>query len=269
MKYDLKTMVQRGKKTRRKSITFRPIIAPATFASDLYTKGYAPVISAWEQSIPAIMAEYERALSSLTSDSPEQIGVRIDEIERDVSAVFFRIRLALGAWSAHVEAWQRGKWRGAILTATGIDVGTLIGAGDMRGPVSASIERNVGLVKSVSDQTRQRISQHVFDGLRKRTPAREVAASIREATGMGKRRSLNIASDQLTKLSSELAAERRREAGLSAWEWKSSHKVNYRPEHQARDGKRYTDDNPPATLPGEEINCGCTEQAVLDLDGEF
>ena len=168
-----------------------------------------------------------------------------------------------------VEKWQRGKWRGAVLSATGVDIGTMIGAGDMRTTMAASIERNVSLVKSVSEQTRTRIGEAVFQGLTKRLPAREVAASIREATTMGRKRALRIASDQTVKIAAHLNSERRREAGIDTWAWVSSHKVNYRPEHLAREGKRYSDDEPPSDLPGELPYCGCTERAVLSLDGEF
>jgi SPP1 gp7 family putative phage head morphogenesis protein len=86
---------------------------------------------------------------------------------------------------------------------------------------------------------------------------------------MTRRRALNIASDQTVKLASALNEERRREVGIDTWEWMSSHKVHYRPEHLARDGKRYSDADPPPDMPGELINCGCTSRAVLSLDGPF
>jgi uncharacterized protein with gpF-like domain len=180
----------------------------------------------------------------------------------------------LERWALRVEAWQRGRWRGAVLSATSVDLDTMLGPADMRVPLGTAIERNVGLVGSVSEQARTRISQAVFDGLTKRLPAREVAASVREAVAMSRRRSLGIASDQLTKLSESLNEERRRDAGLDEWEWVHSGKAHPRAEHKARNGVRYSDDPAkgrpaPEDRPGQLPFCGCTSRAVLDLTSEF
>lgn len=269
MRYNLAQMWRRAKNPRKKSVTFRTITPPSTLASDLYAAGYAPVIEVWTSALPSILAAYEAALAEITRDSPATIGTALEGVDRDLSRILIDIRLRLERWSLKVEKWQRGKWRGAALSATGVDVGTMIGPSDMAVPLGTAIERNVGLIKSVGEQARTRIGEAVFRGLNQRLPAREVAKDIRAAVEMGKRRARNIASDQLTKLSSQLAQERRREAGIDTWAWVASHKLHYRPEHQARDGKRYADDNPPADLPGELINCGCSERAVLSLDGEF
>jgi len=81
-------------------------------------------------------------------------------------------------------------------------------------------------------------------------------------------------------LSSALNEERRRQAGISEWQWIHSSKRHPREEHVARDRKLYTDDpskigreyegkvimKAPPTRPGEEINCGCTSKAVLILE---
>lgn len=269
MNIPLAAITKRVKKTRKSEIVFRPVVIPSTYASDLYASAYAPVLKAWAEVTPAIMAEYERSLSALSTDSAEDLGTRIEAAERETSAVLLRLRVALGAWAQRSEQWQRTRWRQVVLTATGVDLGTFLGPGEVQQTLGASIERNVGLVKSVSDQVRDRISTAVFQGLTKRQPAREVAAAIAEAGEMGKRRARNIASDQLTKISSELGRERRRQVGIDTWEWLHSGKAHPREEHEARDGKRYSDENAPSDLPGELINCGCTERAVLSLEGEF
>lgn len=275
MKYDLAQLTRRTKKTRRKEIVLREVKVPATFAGDLYAGVYKPIVQAWAGAVLEIEAAYARALSELITDSPEQISSVVSQVESDLVRVLLTVRLRLERWAQRVEAFQRGRWRGAVLSATGVDIGTLIGPSDMRVPMSAAIEANVALVSSVSNQTRDRIAQEVFAGLRERKPAREVAKALREKVDMGRRRSLNVASDQLVKLSSALNDERRREAGLSTWEWISSHKAHFRPEHAARDGKRYDDDaksganKPPQDLPGMLPYCGCTSRAVLSMDDEF
>ncbi len=142
----------------------------------------------------------------------------------------------------------------------------MIGAGDVRASLETSIEWNVALVKDVSDVTRQKISNAVFDGLRNRTPAREVASTIRDSVGMSRKRATRIASDQLNKLTSALADERRREAGIDTWLWRWSHKKNGRQEHIERDGKKYTDATAPKDLPGRLPYCGCRSQGVITFD---
>ena len=274
MRYDLKAMVRRKGVTRRKSITFRAITPPATLASDLFSQAYAPVLKLWEQAATNIMAQYDLSLREMTKDSPAQVGVILSAVENEAGRLLISLRIRLETWAARIEKWQRQRWAGAVKASTGLDISALIGPRDMREPIAMTIERNVGLIKSVSDQARQRIGEAVFAGLNKRAPARDVAADIRAAVAMGRRRSLNIASDQLTKLNSALASERRREAGIDTWEWVHSGKLHPREDHRARNGKRYSDDPadnapPPNDRPGELPFCGCSERAVLDLESEF
>lgn len=266
MRYDLRTIARRTRKTRRRSVTLRDIVPPAVMASDLFATAYAPVIALWLGLSDRIIVAYERTLSGLTTDSSEDINRILEEGQNELTRLLLLLRPAMTSWALRVEKWHRGKWRGAVLAASGVDIDTLIGSGDVRQTLGAAIDWNVNLVSDVSAQAKQRIASSVFDGLRNRTPARDVAKSIRAATGMARDRSVRIASDQLTKITSSLASERRREAGLDKWEWKSSHKLHFRPEHAARDGKVYSDDDAPEDKPGQLPWCGCRELAVLDFD---
>lgn len=265
----LAAMARRARKTRRKEIVLKPIPAPATMASDLYAGTYAPVVKTWEAAIPVIIAQYERSLADMTTDSPATIGEVLTRTESGVTSLVVDIRLALAAWAARIERWQRARWRSTVLTATGVDLDTMLGPQAMRMTTGAAIERNVGLVRSVSEQTRTRIGEAVFRGLNRRSPAAEVAKEIRTATGMARRRAMNIAADQTVKITAALNQERRREAGIDTWEWVHSGKLHPREEHRARNGKRYSDDDAPEDTPGELPFCGCTERAVLSLDSEF
>lgn len=268
MPYPLAAMAARAKRTRKREITFRPITAPATLASDLYAEAYAPVVKAWSEAAERIVEQYGRSLA-MTTDSPADVGAVLSATEDAVTRILISIRLRLEAWALRTERWHRGKWSSTVKAATGVDIATMIGPKGAQTTVGAAIERNVGLVRSISEQARTRIGEAVFRGLNKRAPAADVAKEIREATGMARRRALNVAADQTVKITAQLNSERRREAGIDTWEWVSSHKVNYRPEHAARDGKRYADGDAPSDLPGELPYCGCTERAVLSLDGEF
>ncbi len=247
------------------------------FATDLFQQVYAPVIAAWSRALPAIEAEYARQLASMTTDAPADA---INDAERELERLFILLRPHLDRWALGIEKWHRGKWRGAVLSATNVDLATLIGPDDVRQTVQATIDWNVSLVKDVSAQIRSRIANEVFTGMREVKPAREVAKAIREAVGMGRKRSLLVASDQLSKITSQLADERRREAGIDVWKWRHSGKLHPRAEHLARDGNYYSDTpggagaivdgqtvaSPPEDRPGQLPYCGCRSQSVIVWD---
>lgn len=279
MKYDLAAMAARAKPGRRKQIVLRDIPPPAMLAQSLFARAYRPMLERWNARIPAIVAEYERTLSAMTTDSPADLQAQLDAASSDMERLFILLDAAVRDWALQTEKWSREAWRGAVLSATGVDLDVMLGPADVRETLQSYIGWNVRLIRDVSAQAGKRIGDAVFAGLQNRTPAREVAAQIQEAMGMSRRRALGIASDQLSKVTSALADERRREAGLSVWKWRHSQKKHPREDHLARNGHLYADD--PAMVgktvdgvvveeapdqenrPGRKPFCGCRGQGVL------
>lgn len=280
MRIDLPALAARANPGRRKrTTTFRDIIPPATLATDLYRAVYLPVVSTWARTADRVIAEYERTLSSMTTDAPSDITSILDQAEAELTRLVLLLRPALSDWTLRVERYFRSRWIGAVLAASKVDLTTLLSVDDVRETLETILGWNVDLVQDVSRQTRQRISNAVFDGLRARAPAREVARQIREATGLARDRSQRIAADQLQKLTASLATERRRQAGLSTYMWMHSRKKHPRVEHEHRDGHLFSDD--PAMVGqvvegktveaqpergdqvGQKPYCGCRERAVL------
>lgn len=278
-KYNLAEMTRRAKKPKRKAIPIRDIPVPSMFAGDLYRGAYAPVIALWASAIPVIMAEYERTQAAQTQDSPADIQGKIADAERRLSILSITLTPFIERWALRVEQWTRGKWRNAVLSATNVDIGQIIGPLDARQTVESAINYNVALVKDVSAEAQRRMTAIIYDGLRGNKPAREVAKELREAVGLGRARSVRIASDQLSKLTSSLADERRRDAGITAWKWLHSGKLRGRADHIARNGNIYSDDladvgqtlegqtvkAPPEDRPGQLPFCGCRSQSVLSF----
>ncbi len=269
MRYSIAALAKRKVKMRRKSTIVSDIPPPTTLATDLYQAAYRPAVDLWQKALPNVMSEYERQLARMTVD---EAADAVGQVETELERLFLLIRPVVDQMAIRIERWQRGKWRGALLSATGVDVDTLIGPDDVRDTMSVWVDRNVSLIKDVSAQARQRISDAVFRGLTERRPATEVAKQIREAVGMGRARSRRIASDQLVKITSSLADERRREAGIDKWKWRSSGKLHPRADHVSRNGKVYSDVtgagglSPPDDRPGQLPFCGCRAQAVIEFD---
>lgn len=253
---------QQGRRRGRR--VFRPIVPTGALASDL-TVIYLAVVREWTEALPRILAEYERTLAQLTTDAPSDLGREINGAENGLQRLFIQLTPRLRDWALKVERWHRGRWIGAALPATGIDLSTILSPADVTETVEAVLERNVALVRNVSDQARARISDSVFRGVQERRPAREVAKELREGLGMSRTRSIRIAADQSTKLTSELDTARMKQAGIDKWEWKHSGKLHPRANHVARDGHEYTWENAPKDLPGQLPYCGCRKLAVISF----
>lgn len=267
MNYDLAAAVKAQTRTRRTTIELRPIKSTQAQADELariLVRGPA----VWELAEPGIVAAYTRTLGEMgiTTDSPADIERAIADAADEVLRLLFEITPLMQDWSLRQERYVRARWQANVLSAASVDLSTVIGPFDMRDPLAVWLQRNVALVRNVSDDTRARISDIVFRGITARTPARDVAKEITEATGIGRRRAQRIASDQAAKLTASLADERRRQAGINRWRWRHSGKRHPREEHLRRDGKVYSDDKPPADRPGQLPWCGCVAAPILELD---
>lgn len=266
MKFDLAAAVKAQGRTRRKRIALRAIGATTAQANDL-ARILARVPAEWQRRIDDLVTAYAASLPrDMATDSVEDIQRIIAEIAGTADRLILTLTPLLREWAVRQERYVRNRWRDGILAATGLDLSIMLGPEDMREPTSVWLQRNLALIRNVSDDTRGRIGDIVFRGITARTPAREVAKEISEAVGMNRRRALRIASDQASKLTATLADERRRQAGLTSWKWRHSGKLHPREEHVARNGKVYSDDRPPPDMPGQLPFCGCRQQPILDLD---
>ncbi|KQX18406.1 MULTISPECIES: minor capsid protein [unclassified Sphingomonas] len=271
-------LIARGQGLRR-AVTLRPIVPTQAMATDLAAV-YAPAWQVWRDHSAAIMAAYDPTplamdgapltMDATIHDSPDQAASEIESTARDfLSRLIVEITPALRRWAVRAEQIHREKWAAAIEAGTGVDLSTVLLAGETRETVEAFVARNVALVRNVSDQAQSRISDAVFRGYQNRTPAREVAKEVREATGMGRARAVRIAGDQNAKLSAALDLQRQAEAGLDQYRWRHSHKAHPRAVHKARDGKLFKLGEPAGDTPGQAPFCGCRAQAWIPLLDEI
>lgn len=267
---------------RKRAVTIRDIAPPSMFSTDLYQAGYKPVLALIDRYAAQANAEYERSLSALITDSGDDLTNIFERMGQELSALVLMLRPSLRDWTIRVERHSRSKWRGAVLAASRVDIDTMIGPDDVAQTLGDILNWNVALVADVGEQAKAKISSAVFAGLRARSPARDVAKQIQEATGFARDRSLRIASHQLSTLSSSLARERREQAGLGGYTYRHSAKKHPRLEHLARNGNLYSSDPalvgrvvdgktilpdlPANDRAGVRPGCGCREAALLIFD---
>lgn len=248
---------------------------------------YMQVVNHWAGMRASLLTQYEREISirdsvpgiaiadnTLVSDSIDDINATLEEGTSWFNRLVITLEAGITSWALGVEAWQRGKWRGAVLSATGVDLDTMLYAGDVAETVQSRILANLELIKDVNAQQRQRMAQVVFNGLNQRLPARDVAKQLAEVTGFGRKRSLLIASVELQKIATALSNERAHQAGVGdKYEWVHSKKKHPRDWHKSRNGKTFSNRAkpgspeyiPPDDRAGIPIRCGCRAQPVLDL----
>jgi hypothetical protein len=107
-----------------------------------------------------------------------------------------------------------------------------------------AVASNVALVRSVSDQTRARIANAVFNGLANNTPAEDVAREIRKGINISRARALRIAKNETIQATKALNRFRMVEAGFTDMEWNHTPQENPRLHHLARQGRIYAIDDP-------------------------
>lgn len=269
MRIDLAGMIRRVGKTRQSQVVGRAIF-PTQAQEQQLLRIYMRVVRGWlTEWGERILPEYRRTVDAMPAigDSVESTQGTVDE----AAAVMNRLVLALGAdledWIVRVEEWHRRQFASSF-TPAGVRLDTLLGAGDVRTTLQAVLADNVSLIRSLDDQMRNGISGAVFRGLSNRTPARDVAREIRKVAEVGSRRAQLIAADQLQKLSGRLDQERQEQVGAEEFEWLHSGKAHPRPEHVARNGKKYRWDSSVGRddPPGRAIRCGCRSRPVIDLE---
>lgn len=278
MPYSLPRMARQAGK--RRDITLRPIIPTQAAATDLAAI-YAPAWQIWADNIDRILAGYDPqplpTADTLTIDTVDQVQAAISSVAQEFLTILTaRIAPGLRQWAVRSERVHRSKWSAAIKAGVGVDLDLILYAQPVEETLGTWLARNVALVQNVSDQAQGRIADAVFRGYEQRTPVREVAREIREATGMGRTRAIGIASDQNSKLSSQLDRERQAEAGIETVRWYHSGKLHPRQNHKARNGNLYElrsgkivrgdgGDLTPDQRAGIQPWCGCREAAYIEL----
>lgn len=273
MRIDLAAQA-RAAGVKRKTVELREIVPTKAQETDL-ARLYIAVMRIWALGVRSrIMPAYRRSMEQqqandgLTRDRAGDVEVEIEAVEGEAVRSIFTFRGLFQAWADAFQRWHMRKIVEMLRYSTNVDLSTQLHAGDVAATIDDILARNVALVRNVSDQARGRIADIVFRGLQSRTPARDVAKEINHALGLGRDRSLRIASDQLQKLSAALDHERQEQLGMSEFEWRHSGKKHFRPEHRERNGKTFAwasevGRNDP---PGRAPFCGCKAKGILRLD---
>lgn len=139
----------------------------------------------------------------------------------------------------------------------------------VRDAFNASLEENVGLIRSIPEKYLQQVEGTV---MRSYAAGRDLSTMVKELKQLypaASHRAELIARDQSNKANAVVNRARQMELGVTEAIWMHSHAgKNPRPDHVAANGKRYKiaegcKISGEFIQPGFAVNCRCTSRAIL------
>ena len=136
----------------------------------------------------------------------------------------------------------------------------------LAGEVSLFTEQNVNLIQSIPDTAFSQVEDVVNRAIQQGLRAEDIEDEIEERFDVSESRARLIARDQVNKLNGQITMLRQTDLGVEKYIWRTSLDERVRDSHREKEGKVFRWDDPPEDTghPGEDIQCRCTAEAVLD-----
>ncbi len=223
--------------------------------------------------IPEILEARERDLRAdsrhfaLDTESyGEMIAKTFDDIEVKVAREMdvAEVRRTAKTFGDRVSEFNRTQVDRQFKTVLGVPV--LRQERWLKPKLDAYVESNVALIRDITDKGIKDLRTLVMTRTEAGDANRTIARQIRERLDVTRRRARFIARDQVSKLNGKLTELRHKEAGVSEYIWRSVTDGATRISHLKNNGKRFTWSDPPDETghPGEDFQCRCTPEPVLD-----
>lgn len=132
-----------------------------------------------------------------------------------------------------------------------------------------SLERQVGLIKSLPLEAAQRVQKLTTEGITQGRRAADIAAELMETEKVSKSRATLIARTEVSRTATELTKARALHVGSTEFIWRTAGDSDVRDTHRALNGKAFRWDDPPEcdpghrALPGGIWNCRCYAEVVV------
>lgn len=139
-----------------------------------------------------------------------------------------------------------------------------------REALSAVMENNVGLIKSISSQYLERVQVQVWQSVTQGYDLSTLSKNLQNDYGITRRRAETIARDQSDKANATIERAKRMELGITKAIWMHSHAGKVpRPSHLAANGKEFDVEkgmylDGKWVQPAEEINCRCVSRSIIE-----
>lgn len=274
---NVQAWMREARTTKRKRVVLRPISATVAFEMALLAPTNRLLRRMAGQVAQDVLPASISAKAQLMRDDLNWFE-RAMRTLRDLADGF--VDGLQSSWREAFESEEqrnRRKWREAVRSAIGVDLGAVLQGEGIETTIDAAVLRNVSLVRGLSQDVARRLSNKLLDALTRGLNNRELEKIITAEFGIARRRAKLIARDQAASFNGDLNRIRQQAMGVTEYVWSTSldervrgnpegRYPNARPSHWAREGKTFKWSSPPSDgHPGQPINCRCTARAVIEF----
>ena len=218
---------------------------------------------------------YIKQVEQDTLETFKNNGLTLDTRADDFAAAFRNLRaIHLGnpdqittivrAFTNESEETHKRRFFESLTKSFGVDIQTLIDDEGLTETLSASVEENVSLIKSIPEQYFEKVEQAVFRNLASGSTD-GLLAEIQKIGDVTESRARLIARDQNSKLNSRLTKARQEALGVEEYRWVTAGDERVRKTHRDNNKQVFRWDSPPDETghPGEDIQCRCIAQPII------
>ncbi len=161
----------------------------------------------------------------------------------------------------------------SVNNTLGIDLEKILKSDGLGDFVAASSLQTSSQLQLVRDETIKSMKQNVFRMMNEGATLNELFAQVKDISGKALKRSDLNARNELKNFNSVLSVKRATNVGITRGIWRTAKDERVRECHMAREGIEYDIEkglfsscDGKTIRAGEEINCRCTFEAVVDLE---
>lgn len=172
-----------------------------------------------------------------------------------------------------VTAFQKRQLEVKIGKAMGVNyfLGASLDTQQTEKLIDGFVETNVELIKSIPSEYYKNAKARILENIKGGMRVEELAEDLEARAHITESRATLIARDQTGKLYGQVNKERQKNAGIMTYVWRTVGDNRVRDAHAALEGQEFTWGQPPVTNdagetnePGEDYQCRCTGEPVLE-----
>lgn len=250
----------------------RPRRLPRQQHPDSVAAFYRAHLYAWIQKVRKLA--FDRVLPQARAVRVERLAQMVhDDWAADFSALIFGFEEEAAAIPIYevplttevgnrVADFQQIQWSRQVRAAFGVDV--TLAEPWLRPAIKAFSVQNSTLIKSMKEDAIKRVSSWAAEAVRSGGRAEDMRKALQKQFAISKRKADLIARDQVGKLNADITQTRQMALGVDEYRWRGVMDSRERPEHVAREGKKFKWSKPPEDgHPGQPIRCRCNAEPVL------